>query len=96
MAATLRIGNMEKAQKGIHSEANTGAITMTAQKSMRQIRTKDDIKELVDHAFPLELKVPNAETLAAMEESRAMMSKRRTRFASVDERFADLEKTNSE
>jgi len=47
---------------------------------------------IVDQAFPLELKVPNTETLAAMEESRAMMSKRRVRFASADELFADLEK----
>lgn len=67
---------------------------MTAQKSMRHVRTEDDIKELVDQAFLLERKVPNAETLGAMEESRAMMSKRRTRFGSADERFADLEKTN--
>lgn len=29
---------------------------------------------VVDQAFPLELKVPNAETLAAIEESRMMMS----------------------
>jgi DNA-damage-inducible protein J len=49
---------------------------------------------VVDQAFPLELKVPNAETLAAMEESRSMMSKRRARFASADELFADLEKNS--
>jgi DNA-damage-inducible protein J len=49
---------------------------------------------IVEQAFPLELKVPNAETLAAMEESRAMMSKRRARFASADELFADLEKNS--
>jgi antitoxin component of RelBE/YafQ-DinJ toxin-antitoxin module len=30
---------------------------------------------VIDQAFPLELKVPNAQTLAAMEESRAMMAK---------------------
>ncbi len=47
---------------------------------------------IVEQAFPLELKVPNAETLAAMEESRAMMSKRRARFAPADELFAYLEK----
>ena len=50
---------------------------------------------VVDQAFPLELKVPNAETQAAMEESRAMMANRRkgeNRFASADEMFADLEK----
>lgn len=50
---------------------------------------------VIDQAFPLELKVPNAETLAAMEESRATMAKRRARFASADELFADLEKRSS-
>ncbi|MFN0006080.1 MAG: type II toxin-antitoxin system RelB/DinJ family antitoxin [Burkholderiaceae bacterium] len=49
---------------------------------------------IVDQAFPLELKVPNAETLAAMEESRVMMSKRRARFASADALFTDLEKNS--
>jgi len=49
---------------------------------------------VVDQAFPLELKVPNAETLAALEESRALMSKRRARFASAEELFADLEKSS--
>ena len=49
---------------------------------------------VVDQTFPLELKVPNAETLAAMEESRAMMAARRTRFATADALFDDLE-TNS-
>ena len=46
---------------------------------------------VVDQAFPLELKVPNAETLAASQESRAMMSARRARFATADEMFDDLE-----
>ena len=52
---------------------------------------------VIDQAFPLELKVPNAETRAAMEESRAMMASRRhseSRFASADEMFADLEKNS--
>lgn len=51
---------------------------------------------VIDQAFPLELKVPNAETRAAMEESRAMMATRRARFASADELFADLEKNSSQ
>ena len=50
---------------------------------------------VIDQSFPLELKVPNAETLAAMEESRAMMVQRRARFASADELFANLEKNSS-
>lgn len=49
---------------------------------------------VIDQAFPLELKVPNAETRAAMEESRAMMAARRARFATANELFADLEKNS--
>ena len=49
---------------------------------------------IVEQAFPLELKVPNAETLAAMQASRAMMSARRDRFATADELLADLEKNS--
>ena len=49
---------------------------------------------VIDQAFPLELKVPNTETRAAMEDSRAMMATRRARFASADELFADLEKNS--
>ncbi|MFP4602295.1 MAG: type II toxin-antitoxin system RelB/DinJ family antitoxin [Halochromatium sp.] len=46
-----------------------------------------------DQAFPLELKVPNAQTRAAMEESRAMMKACSARFQSADALFDDLEKT---
>ncbi|WP_296541470.1 type II toxin-antitoxin system RelB/DinJ family antitoxin [Rhodoferax sp.] len=51
---------------------------------------------VIDQAFPLELKVPNAETRAAMEESRAMVATRRARFASADKLFADLERNSSQ
>ena len=45
---------------------------------------------VVDQAFPLELKVPDAETQADREESRAMMARRRK----GQNRFADLEKNS--
>ncbi len=45
-----------------------------------------------DQAFPLELKVPNAETRAAMEEARAMMKARQARFESADTLLDELEK----
>jgi DNA-damage-inducible protein J len=51
---------------------------------------------VIDQAFPLELKVPNAQTRAAMEESRAMMQARRARFACADELLADLEKNSGQ
>lgn len=47
---------------------------------------------VTDQAFPLELKVPNVETRAAMEESRKMMKARVARFETADALFYDLEK----
>jgi len=48
---------------------------------------------VAEQAFPLELKVPNARTRAAMEESRAMMA-RAPRFNSAQEMFDELEKAS--
>lgn len=44
-----------------------------------------------EQTFPLELKVPNASTRAAMEESRAMMA-HASRFTSAQAMFDELEK----
>jgi DNA-damage-inducible protein J len=49
-----------------------------------------------DQAFPLELKVPNAETRAAIEEARAIMKKRTARFAAGDALLDDLEKARQQ
>lgn len=51
---------------------------------------------VADQAFPLELKVPNAQTLAAMQESRNMMALRKERtgkqrFGSTEALFDSLE-----
>lgn len=48
----------------------------------------------VDQAFPLELKVPNAETRRAMAEVDEMVKNREARFANADEMFAELEKAS--
>ena len=45
-----------------------------------------------DKALPIELKIPNAETQAAMAESRAMMAKRQARFREGRELFDALDK----
>ncbi len=50
----------------------------------------------VDQAFPLELKVPNAQTRQAMAESEEMMSAGTARFASADDMFAELEKNSDQ
>lgn len=47
---------------------------------------------VADQAFPLELKVPNAETRAAMAEAEEIAKSGRARFTSADEMFAELEK----
>ena len=44
-----------------------------------------------DQAFPLELKVPNAQTQNAMAEIDEMVETRAARFASADEVFSELE-----
>ena len=49
---------------------------------------------VADQAFPLELKVPNAETRAAMEESRAIMAERRARFSDAQSLFESLDKND--
>jgi DNA-damage-inducible protein J len=51
------------------------------------------LKRLVnDQAFALALKVPNAQTRAAMEEARAMAKVRTARLGSADALIDDLEK----
>lgn len=49
---------------------------------------------VAEQAMPIELKVPNAETRAAMEESRAIVRAHRARFATAQELFDDLEKNS--
>ncbi len=50
----------------------------------------------VDQAFPLELKVPNAQTRSAMAEVDEMAKTRKARFASADEMFAELEEASGQ
>ena len=47
---------------------------------------------VADQAFPLELKVPNAETRAAMAEVEQMKAEGRARFRNAEEMFASLER----
>ena len=44
----------------------------------------------VDQAFPLELKVPNAQTRSAMAEVEEMVKTRKARFATADEMLGNL------
>ncbi len=65
-----------------------GSMGMTVSDAVRIL-----LKRVVtDQAFPLELKVPNAETQAAMEEAREIMASRSLRFSTSEALFDDLEK----
>ena len=46
---------------------------------------------VAEQAFPLKLKVPNAETRDAMQEARAMMQARALRFADCDALIRSLD-----
>jgi DNA-damage-inducible protein J len=46
---------------------------------------------VAEQAFPLELKVPNAETLEAMAEGDAIMKSGKFRFANAEEMFKALD-----
>lgn len=49
---------------------------------------------VTEQAMPIELKVPNAETLAAMEESRVIIRAHRAKFAKAEDLLDDLEKNS--
>jgi DNA-damage-inducible protein J len=51
---------------------------------------------VADQAFPLELKVPNAETREAMAEVEEIIRSGKFRFKDADEMFAELERGNGE
>lgn len=51
---------------------------------------------VADQAFPLELKVPNAETRAAMAEAEEIARSGKFRFRNADEMIADLDSARGE
>jgi len=48
-----------------------------------------------DRALPFDIEIPNAETRAAIEESREMMQSGRARFTSAEELFDALDKAST-
>ena len=50
---------------------------------------------VVDQAFPLELKVPNQETLQAISEADDLIKSRQAHFSTAKELFDDIEKSST-
>lgn len=63
------------------------AMGLTVSDAVRMLLTR----VVADQAFPLELKVPNAETRAAMEESRQWMESGKSPFATPQNMFDALD-----
>jgi DNA-damage-inducible protein J len=82
----VRVDDEIKAQA---SEA-LAAMGLTVSDAVRILLTR----VVNDQAFPLELKVPNAQTRAAMQEARTMAKARIARFDSADALIDDLEKAS--
>ena len=80
----VRIDDELKAQAGLALES----MGMSVSDAERILLTR----VVGDQAFPLELKVPNAQTRLAMEEARAIMQANAARFDSVGALIDDLEK----
>ncbi len=78
-----RIDKETKAQ----GDAVLEAIGLSASDAVRLLYRRI----IAEQAFPLELKVPNSETRAAMEEAHAMLRARKARFETADELIASLD-----
>ena len=78
----VRLDDATKAQ----GTAVLDAIGLTASDAVRLLYTR----LIADQAFPLELKVPNAETRAAMAEAHEILRARTARFT-AEQLIADLE-----
>ena len=83
----VRIDDDTKAQ----GNAVLNAIGLSASDAVRLLYHR----LVADQAFPLELKVPNLATQAAMKEAHAILAARSARFAKADDLIADLEKARS-
>lgn len=82
----VRIDDETKAQASVALAAMGLSVSEAVRLFLRRVAA--------DPKFPLELKVPNAESRAAIKESRAIMAGRRPRFATAEALFDDLEKNS--
>ncbi len=88
MSAMLHVRMDEKMKA--EALAALDAIGLTASDAVRLLFRRI----VADQAFPLELKVPNAKTRAAMEEADEMMRSGRLRPTDSESIFAELDKAS--
>ena len=83
MATTMIHVRIDEELKNDATQA-LAAIGLTVSDAVRLLLTR----VAAEQSFPFALRVPNAETIAAMQEARAMT---RARFSSADELFQALD-----
>lgn len=88
MAATTMVH--VRLDEGIKAQATEtlAAMGLSVSDAVRVFLTR----VVADKALPFELKVPNAETRAALAEADAIVKSRSARFGSAEEAFDALEK----
>ncbi len=88
MAATTMVH--VRLDEGIKTQATEtlAAMGLSVSDAVRVFLTR----VVADKALPFELKVPNAETRAALAEADAIVKSRSARFSNADEVFNALEK----
>jgi DNA-damage-inducible protein J len=84
----VRVDNEVKAQATEALEAMGLSVSDAVRLFLKRV--------VAEQAMPIELKVPNAETRAAMAESRKIIRAHRARFATARELFDDLEKNSKQ
>lgn len=92
MAATTMVHVRVDKQIKDQAQETLSAMGLTVSDAVRVFLTR----VVADQQLPFALKVPNAETRAAMAEADDILKTRKVRFASADEFFDDLEKNGGQ
>lgn len=90
MAATSMIHVRVNEQIKTQATETLAAMGLSVSDAVRVLLTR----VVAEQQLPFALKVPNAETRAAMAEADAMAGAHRARFATATELFDDLEKNS--
>lgn len=91
MAATAMVHVRVDEQVKMQATEALGSMGLTLSDAIRVFLTR----VVADKEMPFSIKVPNAESRAAIAETEEIIKGRRARFATADDLFNDLEKNTS-
>ena len=91
MAATAMVHVRVDEQIKMQATETLGSMGLTLSDAIRVFL----MRVVADKEMPFSIKVPNAESRAAIAETEEIINGRRARFATADDLFDDLEKNTS-